>query len=67
MMDYIILNQLRVGGGEEKFKITKQNDEIKNTYCKTKEINLVRIPYTCKKEEIVQIINDIMRPATITA
>ena len=54
-------------GGEEKFKITKQNDEIKNTYCKTKGINLVRIPYTCKKEEIVQIINDIMRPATITA
>lgn len=54
-------------GGEEKFKITQQNDEIKNTYCKTKGIKLIRIPYTCKKEEIVQIINNIMRPATITA
>lgn len=54
-------------GGEEKFKITKQNDEIKNTYCKTKGIKLIRIPYTYKREEIVQTINNIMHPATTTA
>ena len=54
-------------GGEEKFKITQENDEIKNLYCKSKNIKLIRIPYTYTKEEIIQIINDIMRPATITA
>lgn len=54
-------------GGEEKFKITQENDKIKNTYCKEKGIKLIRIPYTCTKEEIIQIINNIMRPATITA
>ena len=54
-------------GGEEKFKITQRNDEIKNTYCKDKGVTLIRIPYTYTKEEIIQIINDIMRPATITA
>lgn len=32
-------------GGEEKFKITQKNDEIKNTYCKNKNITLIRIPY----------------------
>lgn len=58
---------IKYWGGEEKFKITKRNDEIKDKYCKEKGINLIRIPYTCSKEEIVQIINDILRPATITA
>ena len=54
-------------GGEEKYKITQENDEIKNTYCKTNGIELIRIPYTYTKEEIIQSINNIMRPATITA
>lgn len=54
-------------GGEEKFKITQENDEIKNTYCKNNNITLIRIPYTCTKEEIIQIINNALSPATITA
>lgn len=32
-------------GGEEGFKKTKQNDEIKNNYCKDNNITLIRIPY----------------------
>ena len=66
MMDYIILNQLKVGGGEKKFKTTQKNDKIKNTYCKNKGITLIRIPYTYTKEEIIQVINNFVSPATIT-
>lgn len=54
-------------GGEEKFQITQQNDQIKNKYCNKKGIALIRIPYTYTKEEIIQTINNIMHPATITA
>lgn len=54
-------------GGKEKFKITQRNDEIKNTYCKDNNITLIRIPYTYAKEEIIQTINNILSPATITA
>lgn len=32
-------------GGEERFKIYKLHDEIKNTYCKQNNIRLIRIPY----------------------
>lgn len=32
-------------GGNEAFKITQYHDEIKNEYCKEKNINLLRIPY----------------------
>ena len=32
-------------GGEEKFKTRKENDEIKDNYCKSKNIELIRIPY----------------------
>lgn len=31
--------------GEENFKITKRNDNIKNEYCSSNNINLIRIPY----------------------
>ena len=58
---------VKLFGGEEKFKIQQENDAIKNEYCKKNNITLVRIPYTKTSEEIIQIINDITRPATITA
>jgi hypothetical protein len=32
-------------GGEEKFKIQKINDNIKNKYCKLYHIKLVRVSY----------------------
>lgn len=34
-------------GGEKGFKYTKQNDGIKNQYCKNNNIKLIRIPYWC--------------------
>lgn len=33
-------------GGEDKFKIQQEHDEIKNEYCKEHNIPLIRIPYT---------------------
>lgn len=33
-------------GGEESFKNLKENDELKDTYCKDNGINMLRIPYT---------------------
>ena len=58
---------VKIWGGQEKLNKQQENDEIKNAYCRDKNIKLVRIPYTKKKEEISQIINDIIRPATTTA
>lgn len=54
-------------GGEEKFKLTQENDEIKNKYCEEKNIRLLRIPYTDSKEDIITKINYFMSPVTITA
>lgn len=54
-------------GGEEKFKIQKRNDGIKDNYCLSNGINLIRIPHTYKEKDIINVLNDIMRPATITA
>ena len=65
--DFIDFDPIKIWGGEEKLKRQQENDEIKNQYCKNNNINLVRIPYTKNKEEIIQIINDIIRPATTTA
>lgn len=44
-------------GGEEKFKKTKENDEIKNRYCERNNIELLRIPYTKTAEEIIKMVN----------
>ena len=41
-------------GGYEKFLITKKHDEIKNEYCRNKNIKLIRISY---KDNINEIIN----------
>lgn len=54
-------------GGEEKFKLTQENDQIKNKYCEEKNIKLLRIPYTDSKEDIINKINYFMSPVTITA
>ena len=54
-------------GGEEKYNILKENDKIKNEYCKTHKINLVRIPYNLKENEVKNIIiNIIQNPVTTT-
>lgn len=53
-------------GGEERFKDRQINDQIKNQYCKDHDIQLIRIPYTQKKDEIYKTLNNLMSPATIT-
>lgn len=53
-------------GGEEKFKITQQNDCIKNNYCKNHNITLLRIPYTYSEEDVKKSIINILNPVTIT-
>jgi len=35
-------------GGEEKFKKQQKRDQIKNNYCKTNNIDIIRIPYIFK-------------------
>lgn len=55
-------------GGKEAFDTLTKNDAIKNDYCKTHSIILVRIPYTSTKEEISKIIQNIITdPVTTTA
>lgn len=54
-------------GGEEKFKITQENDAIKNKYCKDKNIRLLRIPYWNTEDDIIKCIDNYMSPVTITA
>lgn len=54
-------------GGEDKFKITQQNDCIKSNYCKTNNIILLRLPYTYTEEDIKKEILNILSPVTITA
>lgn len=39
-------------GGEDGFKKTVERDNIKNTYCKSNDIPLLRLPYTLKQDEI---------------
>jgi very-short-patch-repair endonuclease len=54
-------------GGEEKFKTTQQNDCIKDNYCKSNNITLLRLPYTYTEEDIKNEILNILSPVTITA
>lgn len=39
-------------GGKDGFEKTKKRDEIKNAYCKTHNIPLLRIPYTSSLDDI---------------
>ena len=59
-------NPISGWGGLEKFKITQENDNIKNQYCIQNNISLLRIPYTDNKEEIIEKLNLFLSPATIT-
>jgi hypothetical protein len=43
--------------GENSLTKTKENDIIKNNYCRENNINLIRIPYT-EKEKIGEILNE---------
>ena len=43
-------------GGQEEFEKTQIRDKIKNTYCKTNSIPLLRIPYTMSMKEIEEKI-----------
>jgi hypothetical protein len=44
-------------GGDEKFKLTRMCDEIKNKFCLEKNIPLYRIPYNMKEDDINKIID----------
>lgn len=49
-------------GGEEKFKVTQQNDEIKNAYCISHNIQLLRLNYKMSEDEIREKIIKILNP-----
>ena len=52
---------VKAWGGEEMLKIRKLRDEVKNSYCETKNINLVRIPYWKNTYDLLKpIIQDIV-------
>lgn len=53
-------------GGEEKFKIYQQNDQIKENYCKKNKIRLLCLPYTLTNKELQESILNILDPVTIT-
>ena len=44
-------------GGKDRLIETQRRDEIKNQYCKDNDINLIRIPYTMDKLQMVEIFN----------
>lgn len=43
-------------GGLEYFKHQQENDNIKNLYCKTNHINLIRIPYTLSNITLLDLL-----------
>ena len=45
-------------GGEEGFNKLRRNDEIKNEYCRNRNITMIRIPYTMPKDNISQYIQN---------
>lgn len=49
-------------GGEEKLQKIIMNDQIKNDYCDSHGIKMIRIPYTKTNQEIKQIIKQIICP-----
>lgn len=59
-------NPVKGWGGEEKFNTTRQNDCIKNNYCKLNNIILLRLPYTFTEDDIKNEILNILSPVTIT-
>lgn len=47
-------------GGEEGFKITQLRDNIKNEYCESHNIPLLRLPYYLSKEEVENEIKKVI-------
>jgi len=47
-------------GGEQAFKRLQENDGIKNKYCETNNIKLIRLNYKMKKKDIENILNDVL-------
>lgn len=47
-------------GGEENFKLTQLRDDIKNEYCKSHNIPLLRLPYYLSKEEMENEIKKVI-------
>lgn len=54
-------------GGEEIFEVRKKNDNIKKEYCENNNITLICLPYTLSKDEIKEILIDVLEPVTTTA
>jgi len=48
-------------GGEEKLKYTKKHDKIKNDYCQKNNINLLRIKFNNKNDEIINLIENLTK------
>ena len=47
-------------------QIYQNRDYIKNEYCITKNINLLRIPYTCKENSIKNILDELISTGIIS-
>lgn len=54
-------------GGEQKLKQIQACDALKDKYCQKNGIKLVRMNYKHKTEEIIQALESIIQPVTITA
>lgn len=53
-------------GGQKRFETTQLNDKIKKEYCETNNIILICLPYTLSKDEMQEIILNILNPVTTT-
>ena len=58
---------MEMWGGELKFHVIQENDNIKNEYCRNKNITLLSLPYTYTEKDIKNEILNILSPVTITA
>jgi very-short-patch-repair endonuclease len=53
--------------GGEKFEVTKENDQIKNEFCKKNNINLIRVHYKFPANQVErEIMNAISNPKPLT-
>lgn len=53
-------------GGSEAFKKSQHRDQIKNTYCKNNNLQLIRFPYTMSEKEIKEELLNIIHPKRLT-
>lgn len=49
-------------GGKEKLKTTQRNDKIKNDYCISHNIHMIRIPFYYSKDDINNLLINILNP-----